>query len=78
MTDALEQPTTTLAFDEEDVCRLMSYALHALVGIKKQMVGLKLVGEAPSPTLIEIAPAVWSVPYLEVYDPLLLHINANC
>lgn len=64
--DGFEQLISTPVYDGADISRLMTCALYALVGIKKQMVGVKLIGKMPSPTLIEVAPAVWSAPYLEV------------
>ncbi|KAK0635134.1 hypothetical protein B0T17DRAFT_31799 [Bombardia bombarda] len=48
-----------------DISALLDGALHKLIGIKKAPPGTKIVESIPHPPLIDIAPAVWNLRYLQ-------------
>lgn len=51
----------------EDVALLIKVALHKLLGVKKAHHGVRVARDFPGPSLIELAPAVWNIRYLQVH-----------
>ncbi|KAL2258860.1 hypothetical protein VTK26DRAFT_7668 [Humicola hyalothermophila] len=64
----------------EELGRLLDAAFRRLVGLKKLPSGTKAVSSPPLPSLVDIAPAVWNLPYLRVrmeYRPVVFLTSAN-
>lgn len=49
----------------EEMASLLDFAFRKLIGVKKAAPGRKLFKITPSPSLIDIAPAVWNLQYLQ-------------
>lgn len=49
-----------------DIPVLVSVALYRLIGVKKAMQGVRTTKNITSVPLIDIAPAVWNLRYLQV------------
>ncbi|KAK4162234.1 hypothetical protein QBC43DRAFT_215789, partial [Cladorrhinum sp. PSN259] len=80
MEDALSKPKTSKTsvvkrtlghvedLEEEDIAEMaymLDTALRKLIGVKKASPGVRLIKSTPMPSLIEIAPAVWNLQYLQ-------------
>lgn len=63
--ESLECSLTDGAVVDEMSC-LLDFALRKIIGIKGTVPGLRVVKSAASPSLIDIAPAVWDLRYLQV------------
>jgi hypothetical protein len=70
MTPSLRAQNPKHLFEDADLKSkasvLIKGALHSLIGIKRRILGIRTLTAAPSPSLIEIAPAVWNFRYLNV------------
>ncbi|KAK4132866.1 hypothetical protein BT67DRAFT_383879 [Trichocladium antarcticum] len=49
----------------EEMASLLDFAFRKLIGVKKAAPGKKMFKTTPSPSLIDIAPAVWNLQYLQ-------------
>jgi hypothetical protein len=59
-----ELPTSEIILNE--MGRLLDFALRKLVGIKGTSPGMRTIRSRASPSLMDIAPAVWNLQYLQV------------
>lgn len=50
----------------EDVALLIRAAFSKLLGTKKTTLGVRVVRDMPGPSLIDMAPAVFNIRYLQV------------
>ena len=62
-----------------DMTHLLDFAFRKLIGVKGSSPGLRTIKSVVSPSLIDIAPAVWDLQYLQVTLDVLLALDlANC
>jgi hypothetical protein len=62
-----------------DMAHLLDFALRKLIGVKGTSPGLRTIKTMASPSLIDIAPAVWDLQYLQVRPHVLLSFDlVNC
>jgi hypothetical protein len=62
-----------------DMAHLLDFAFRKLIGVKGSSPGLRTIKSMVSPSLIDIAPAVWDLQYLQVRLDALLSLDfANC
>jgi hypothetical protein len=55
-----------VTIDSRDILLLIKVALHKLLGVKRRIGGVRILKASTSPSLIDIAPAVWNLRYLRV------------
>ncbi|KAH8907072.1 hypothetical protein BR93DRAFT_978564 [Coniochaeta sp. PMI_546] len=65
---------------DADVALMIKAALTKLLGIKKTTRGVRVVTDLPGPSLIDIAPAVFNIRYLQAFSSRAEHIHwiASC
>lgn len=64
-------PVILLSISEEEkkeMALLLDAALRKLIGVKHTFPGVKVTEDRQFPSLIEIAPAVWNLRYLQVCE----------
>lgn len=72
--DTVANPAVSeVRIDADETSHLLDAALRRLIGVgKKGVPGIKTVRKRSGPSLVEVAPAVWNLNYLQVSDLSLL------
>jgi hypothetical protein len=71
-----EEDTESLVSEAiADMAHLLDFALRKLIGVKGSSPGLRTIKSMVSPSLIDIAPAVWDLQYLQVSLDVLLSLD---
>jgi hypothetical protein len=58
-----------------DMARLLDFAFRKLIGIKGSFSGMRTIKSMTSPSLIDVAPAVWDLGYLQVRGHVQPQLN---